>query len=546
MTHQPLRGPARRTLPVALAVVLILAAVFVGPALAGPSVKMLTEVRAAAYEAVANIFWTGTSTYAANSKIAAGDVNGDGFGDVIQFYKRNSAGSSVFFFKSNGTTMTRSTAWNGTMAFAKTQVAAGDYDGDGKTDLFLLYDQGGGIGSVYVMMSNGSTLSAPKEIYRSGKKSLYFALARLTAGDPNKDGMDEAVILNENGAGKASILVIGKAYAQVKGIVQNASNGAALPGATVTLYNSSSIQVASATSGPTGAYTLSVPAGTNFHATFSATGFLGADYYGISPGTASATTLETVRLVPTNGGNGNASGLIKNAFDSQPVSGLAVSLRAGLNNTTGSTLAYTATTGADGTYSFTGLPSGVYTAQISGTGFTTTFFTIVVVGGQNNPDQNMSITPVLTGSDIRIVLTWGANPADLDSHLTGPISGTTRFHVYYPSSSRRYPVSTSSPAIAILDTDDRDGYGPETITLSQTIGGVYRYSVHDYSNRSSSSSTALGSSGAQVRVYKGASLVATYNVPNSGGTLWTVCTFSGTTVTPVNTMTYQSDSGAVQ
>jgi hypothetical protein len=75
--------------------------------------------------------------------------------------------------------------------------------------------------------------------------------------------------------------------------------------------------------------------------------------------------------------------------------------------------------------------------------------------------------------------------------------------------------------------------------------GTYRYSVHDYTNRGSDSSTALANSGAQVHVYRGASLVQTFNVPSGGGTLWTVFELSGSAITPINTMSYQQSAGSV-
>jgi hypothetical protein len=83
------------------------------------------------------------------------------------------------------------------------------------------------------------------------------------------------------------------------------------------------------------------------------------------------------------------------------------------------------------------------------------------------------------------------------------------------------------------------------MTLSHTSGGTYRYSVHDYTNRQSTSSSALAGSGAQVRVYKGSSLLATYNVPNRGGNLWTVLEISGSTMTPINSMSYHADYSTI-
>lgn len=57
----------------------------------------------------------------------------------------------------------------------------------------------------------------------------------------------------------------------------------------------------------------------------------------------------------------------------------------------------------------------------------------------------------------------------------------------------------------------------------------------------------LSNSGAQVRVYRGSDLVAVFNVPtNQGGTLWTVFELSGSTITPINTMSYESEPYVIQ
>jgi hypothetical protein len=49
-----------------------------------------------------------------------------------------------------------------------------------------------------------------------------------------------------------------------------------------------------------------------------------------------------------------------------------------------------------------------------------------------------------------------------------------------------------------------------------------------------------------VRVYRGSVLAATFPVPSGvPGTLWTVFTMSGGVVTPVNSMSYESDPAAV-
>ncbi|MDR3292864.1 MAG: hypothetical protein LBT20_02030 [Clostridiales bacterium] len=103
--------------------------------------------------------------------------------------------------------------------------------------------------------------------------------------------------------------------------------------------------------------------------------------------------------------------------------------------------------------------------------------------------------------DYRIVLTWGADPRDLDSHLIGAANGESPFHVYY--------VNKSAPGVN-LDVDDTDGYGPETITISRD--GRYTYYVQYYSGDGT-----VASSGAVVKLYKGNTLLRTYNTPTNGG-----------------------------
>jgi uncharacterized protein YfaP (DUF2135 family) len=122
-----------------------------------------------------------------------------------------------------------------------------------------------------------------------------------------------------------------------------------------------------------------------------------------------------------------------------------------------------------------------------------------------------AISPVMKNLDgMRIVLNWGATPADLDSHLVFPNN-----HVYF---------SAQQGEEANLDVDDTTSFGPETITIERKREGEqYLYAVHDYTNRENMNATALSRSGAKVFVYVGQTLVRTYYVPtNRKGNLWQV------------------------
>lgn len=166
-----------------------------------------------------------------------------------------------------------------------------------------------------------------------------------------------------------------------------------------------------------------------------------------------------------------------------------------------------------------------------------------VKDGDKKRHVNMQeITPVLSDDEYRIVLTWSSTPSDLDSHLSGPLSTGERFHVYYSDMS----AFDNGETVATLDLDDTSSYGPETITLKKTQDGIYKYAVHDYSNRSNASSTELSMSGAKVKLYCGNTLLATYNVPiNVAGNIWNVFEIEGDTVQTINTMGSKSNPSMI-
>lgn len=127
-----------------------------------------------------------------------------------------------------------------------------------------------------------------------------------------------------------------------------------------------------------------------------------------------------------------------------------------------------------------------------------------------------AISPVMQNLDgLRVVLTWGANPSDLDSHMIFPGN-----NIYFRN---------QQGDDAHLDVDDVDSYGPETITLEKKhYGESYVYAVHDYSNQGRPASRQLSASQAKVFVYMGQSLVRTYYVPQDrSGNLWTVFRMTG-------------------
>lgn len=312
--------------------------------------------------------------------------------------------------------------------------------------------------------------------------------------------------------------------------------------------------VATATTDANGNYTMTgLQAGVTYYFQIEATGYETFNYYDIQPDAASPLTLENARTIPTAlaGQTTSVSGTVKNASTNTGLPSMTVNLRGGVNNRTG-TVITTDVTDTTGGYSFDNLGAGSYTAEINGNignaPIVTAYYTLTAIpGGSANDNQDFPVTAGVNSNQYRIVLSWGDNPSDLDSHFTGPAQDGTRFHVSYGMGDYPYGTATyesgnraAGPDTEVfLDVDNTShGYdnGPETTTIVVPRSGSYNFYVHHYSGSSN-----LSSSGAQVKVYKGSSLLATYNPPSGAvgdDDVWAVfsmaVTSSGQTITSVN------------
>lgn len=203
------------------------------------------------------------------------------------------------------------------------------------------------------------------------------------------------------------------------------------------------------------------------------------------------------------------------------------------------------TTDETGTFTIPGMATGTFTMTITADGYLdVTIENVVIVEGRNDLDP-LVVTEAPPAGAYRIVLTWGERPSDLDSHLTGPTAGGGRFHVYFVQMN---PVSYAS-----LDRDDVSSFGPETITVTPQVNGMYRYSVFNYSNQGTEGSEGIAgeipqSTRARVQVYSSTGLVREFLAPPSTpGNTWRVFEMNASggtaTITSVNTYVTASGSG---
>lgn len=145
--------------------------------------------------------------------------------------------------------------------------------------------------------------------------------------------------------------------------------------------------------------------------------------------------------------------------------------------------------------------------------FITTDFQIEVIAGTLFFNR-ISVSPELDLKHLRIILDWDSEPKDLDAHFV-KLAG---YHISYRH------TRILADGTGELDRDDMDGYGPETITIKDVDDlATYEFFVHDYTNRSSTTSTGLSRSKATVKVYGEGRLLYVFQIPQGRpGNRWSV------------------------
>ena len=210
-----------------------------------------------------------------------------------------------------------------------------------------------------------------------------------------------------------------------------------------------------------------------------------------------------------SGGFGTLTGTISSSANGLPISGATVTVGG-----------VSATTNGSGVYTLANAPSGSRSVTVSATSFSSRTDT-VSIAATGTTVFSTALVPTSAGGNITIVLTWGANPQDLDAHLTGPMAGGSRFHTYWGN--------PAAVAYATLDVDDTNGFGPETITVSPLGGlfvpGEYRYFVNNYSG-----SPGFNASTVAVVVFQGGvqlvSYVASLAAGSPAAAYWLVFNFT--------------------
>lgn len=313
----------------------------------------------------------------------------------------------------------------------------------------------------------------------------------------------------------------------LSGQIVTAAGGAAMEGATVTLKRTTSTNALefTAVSDENGNYTFEGLTAGVYDLTVEKEGFITISqtvqvHY-------NETTLQNITLEAISSADvektGTASGTIKDALTGNVITvHLTVYIRRGINNFAGESIARVQTDD-EGHYVTPTLPVGNYTAYVvdertlpedeEDERYRSQTIALKILGDTETVGQDATVSNnkgIAAGTGVRIVLTWGETPSDLDSHLV--FGG---YHVYF---------SWKNSGGCSLDVDDRDSYGPETVTIPAVSESyTYHYYVHNYSGTGT-----FKNANAVVKVYIGAKEY-TFYAPAGEGWYWHIFTLNGAT-----------------
>ncbi|HSX06478.1 MAG TPA: FG-GAP-like repeat-containing protein [Candidatus Saccharimonadia bacterium] len=142
------------------------------------------------------------------TKVVTGDFNGDGKSDVAAFYYFGGNETKLYVFYGSSSGLAGPTlAWdsNGGLNWDAAKFVSGDFNGDGKQDIAMLYGYGGNQVKIFVFYGSTSGPTTPTQVWDSGPGSLDWNAIKVVAGNFNGDTYGDIAMLYGYGTTETKI-----------------------------------------------------------------------------------------------------------------------------------------------------------------------------------------------------------------------------------------------------------------------------------------------------------------------------------------------------
>jgi hypothetical protein len=136
-----------------------------------------------------------------SSRQFMGDFDGDGRSDIVSIRNEGDCRTtgSVYLSTGNGYAPGNAPWWDsGTNVWCfynGDKTVVGDFNGDGRDDVGSFYDYGNAQTKLWVLVSTGTAFAAPALWWDSGAGNYVWSLMRAVSGDFNHDGKDDIGVL---------------------------------------------------------------------------------------------------------------------------------------------------------------------------------------------------------------------------------------------------------------------------------------------------------------------------------------------------------------